>query len=96
MKYILNFNMPDKPENIGQSQKVDNIVNFCVVNKDKLSNWEIEASGKKLTFDIIANNTNYDEATADVSGVDENGNTPTITRRGYAIITEVEDDFQNA
>jgi hypothetical protein len=95
MHYLLHFNSPDKPANMGHSQKTDNLAKFCGERSDMLPNWEIESGGKKLTFDITGENPNFDPITADVSGVDENGNTKTLTRRGYAIIIEVEDTFEN-
>lgn len=74
MKKHIFFNLPDKPENVGQSQMVgfNGLNSFISERKDLLPNAKIE--GNKLTFDVADGES---------------------TRRGYAIITDVDDDFQN-
>lgn len=89
--YLLHFNSPDKPANMGQSQKTDNVSKFASERADILPNWEIEKDGKKLTFDVTAPNPDHDP---EKDGTDK-ATSPTLVRRGYAVISEVEDDFEN-
>ena len=77
MKKHIFFNLPDKPENMGQSQLADDALKFAKERKEFLPNPKIE--GNRLTFDVK---------------VEKEGEEPT-TRRGFAIVTDVEDDFQN-
>lgn len=74
MKTLIYFNLPDKPDNIGQSQLVDDVQAF--IRERQVSMPDALIEGNKLTFTKAISEDNE-------------------VVRGYAMLFEVPDDFNN-
>lgn len=77
MKTHLVFNMPDKPEQMGQMQLVSDMKSFLSDRKEILPDAKVSEDGKRLFFTKL---------------IKEDGSKVI----GFAILTQVDDDFQNA